>query len=189
MKRLYFIIVIGIFLANCSKDHKKYIQELPDSRLINEVIAATIKLDSLNRNYNISKSIRKIRLYFPVRWDKDSIPLPPPPPPPSLSLLEMFSYTDYLNDPLKRKNDSIFFSLQDDTSRKFEIDEQITSKFNNKSQVYYHFYVPVFTFDKRCVFVQFWRDCGPLCGVCESIVLKKEQNKWLRIDKWSCGEK
>jgi hypothetical protein len=153
------------------------------------VISATIELDSLNFNYNISKSIRKIRLYYPIKWNNDSIPPPPPPPPPSLSFFKVFSYMDYSVDPLKRKNDSIFISLQADTSRKFELNGQITSKFNNKSQVYYRFYLPVFTFDKRYVFVQLWKDCGPLCGVCESVVLKKEQNKWVRIDKWCCGEK
>jgi len=186
---LVYLIIIGLFSCNSptDKDKDKYVRELPDAAAINESILAVILVDSLNYNFGISKSIKEMKIYYPVKWNNDSVPPPPPPPAPALSFYKIFSFMDYSIDASKRKNDSIFVSLQADTTRKFELDKQIYSKFNNASDEYYQFYIPIFSFDKNYVFIQYWRNCGALCGECESIVLKKLQNKWTKIDKWSCG--
>ena len=189
MNRLFCLIIFGLIFSNCSNDNERYITKLPDSNLINIVISAAIDLDSLNRNYCIDKSIKNIRLYYPTKWTNDSVPPPPPPPPPFLTFYKVFTYLDNSVDSLRRLNDSIFIALQADTSRKFVIDNKILSGFKGKSNVSYRFYKPIFTFDGRYVFIQFWRDCGSLCGECISLVLEKDNDKWIKLDKWSCGEK
>jgi hypothetical protein len=189
MDRLFCLIILGLIFHNCSNDNERYIKKLPDNNLINNVISAAIDLDSLNYNYSVLKTIKNIRLYYPTKWTNDSVPPPPPPPPPFLTFYRVFTYLDNSVDSLRRFEDSIFIAFQTDTSRRFEIDNKIVSRFKDKSDVIYRFYKPIFTFDERYVFIQYWRDCGALCGECISLVLENKNNKWIKLDRWSCGEK
>ena len=184
---LFILIVIGLISCNNSNSLDKYIQKLPDSILINNVIEAVIKIDSIKLDYDIMLDIKQTIVYSPPKWDNDSGP-PPPPPLKSITFDELFEQFDSKSDKIKRLNDSIFFCLQKDSSRKFNINMQLYSRFKHNTCKFYRFYMPIFSFDKRFVFVQYWRHCGALCGNCHAYILKWSGEDWIKVIDWGCGE-
>jgi hypothetical protein len=188
MKYLISLILI-IFISACNHTENldKYISELPDSEQINDIIACVLKIDTLNTGYKVKESIRVPIVYKTPIWENDSVPLPPPPVE-SISYDDLFSFfhDDSINQ--KHYDDSVFISLQVDTLRKFKVDKYLMGKFDNNSSRYYSFNTPIFSFDKKKVVIRYWRICGGLCGNCNLVLLKKENNEWVKIESWNCGE-
>jgi hypothetical protein len=183
---LYILIALGFVSCHNSNSLDKYFHELPDSTLINNVIEAVIQIDSINLDYDIVINIKQTKIYSQPKWDNDSVP-PPPPPPQSITFEALFEQFDSKSDNEKRQNDSIFFCVQKDTARKFNINYKLYSRFNHNTDKYYKFFMPIFSFDKRFVFVQYWRHCGRLCGNCHVYILKWTGTNWVRICDWGCG--
>ena len=184
---IYLLIAFGFISCRNSNSLDKYVAELPDSTLINNVIEAVILIDSIKPDYDIKLSLQQTQIYSQPKWENDSVP-PAPPPPFSITFEELFEQFNSKSDHIKRQNDSIFFCLQKDTVRKFNINKQLYSRFNHTSNKYYRFYVPIFSFDKQFAFVQYWRDCGGLCGNCHVYILKRTGATWIKIYDWGCGE-
>jgi hypothetical protein len=187
MNRLYWIIII-IGLISCSRLNyqNKYIKELPDSTLINDVISCVIQMDSLDQNYKLSKEIMIPLIYNWTKSDQDSLP-PPPPPPFSISYGELYTHFDAENEINKKSDDSIFIKLQINNNRNVSVSNDLVKKFNNNSNGFYLFNLPIFSFKRQFVFIQYWKHCGELCGGCHQILLKKVSSKWIKVNKWSCG--
>jgi hypothetical protein len=187
MKYYYFLIFFSIILVSCNHETNldKYISELPDSLMINDVLIQISKIDSFSLDYKISNKIVIPRVYKKQSWDNDSIP-PPPPPPSSISYDDLYSFfMDSTNQ--RRFDDSIFIKFQVDTSRRFSVSKDLVKKFSNNSFRYYRFDIPIFSFDKQFVVVKYWRVCGGLCGHCHLVLLKKVKSQWIKIDSWGCG--
>jgi hypothetical protein len=185
MNKLFAIIFLA-FLYSCSNSiSTKQTYVLPSDSLINDVIYSVIKLDSLNFNHGIVRLLSKIKVY-PVP-PPDSTPMPTPPPPPGgyyyRDLLEFLSP----NNQIERKKDSIFLSYQSERSENILIVDSLFQKFANESRHIYEFDVPVFSFDKKKVYVEYWDNCGPLCGLCYCDVLNWTKSGWIRIDQYHCG--
>jgi hypothetical protein len=183
---LWVMIIMGLIACSRSNYLNKYIKELPDSTLINDAISFVVQIDSLDRNYKISKVIMIPSIYKWMKMDNDSIP-PPPPIPNSISYDEIYSHFNSEKDIIKMNDDSIFIKLQTDTLRKYHISNELSINFDNTSSNFYIFYLPIFSFDKQYVFIQYWRHCGSLCGSCHQILLRKVGSKWIKVDEWGCG--
>lgn len=183
---LWVIVIIGLITCSRSNYLDKYRNELPDSTLINDAISFVVQIDSLDRNYKMSNLIIIPHIYKWIKMDNDSIP-PPPPLPSSISYDELYLHFNDEKDIIKKNDDSIFIKLQTDTIRKFHIPNDVSIKFNNSSSNFYLFYLPIFSFDRQYVLIQYWRHCGSLCGSCHQILLKKVGSKWIKVDKWGCG--
>jgi len=187
MKYLYSIILIILFSACKNTDSlDKYISELPDSSQINDVLVRISEIDSLNTEYKIIEEISIPRIYKRPKWENDSVP-PPPPPVESISYDDLFSFFQAESNKQKRYDDSVFISLQADTLRKFAVDKHLLEKFDNNSAQFYIFNTPIFSFDKNHVVIRYWRVCGGLCGNCKLVLLKKENNEWIKIESLNCG--
>jgi len=184
---LYIIITLNFFSCKNTNSHDKYIQNLPDSTLINNIISTVIQIDTLKLNYDILKSIKLIKIYSEGKLDLDGNIPPPPPSPQSIAFEKLFKKFKSDSDSIKRLEDSVFICLQTDTSRKIKLKNEIYSKFNHKSENQYVFYLPIFSFDKQFVFVKYWINCGGLCGNCNALILKKYNNKWIKAENWCCG--
>jgi hypothetical protein len=188
MKNTWLIIIGLIFLScNHKENLDKYISELPDSSMMNDVFHQISEIDSFRSDYGISNRIIIPKLYKWTKSDNDSIP-PPPPPLGGISFDELFSLfrDDSLNK--NRSDDSIFFRIQVDTLRKYSISKNLISRFSDNSKQYYIFYMPIFSFDKQFVLIRYWKRCGGLCGTCHQILLKRENGKWIKIDSRICGK-
>lgn len=179
-------MIFDLFSCQNIDSLDKYKQALPDSNLINEVISSVIKIDSLKTNYKIHKIIIKTIVYNRMRTENDSVP-PPPPIPFSIGYDNLFKRFESETNIKRRTEDSIFISLQTDTTRKFEINTNLYSRFNHSSDHFYLFYQPIFSYDKQYVFVQYWYHCGGLCGSCQGIILKWSGKEWVKKFNWCCG--
>jgi len=181
---LYISVFIGLLSCNNSNSITNYTQELPDSTMINEIIATVIEIDSLKHEYGISKNIQRLRVYDIDEMSGDSIITIPPPPIITIWSKELHSKFNPHNINVKRVNDSIFFSLQSDTSRKFEITEKLYSRFNQNSGFSYHFFMPIFSFDKQYVFIQYTIQGGGICTHSRWIFLRRSNMHWVIFDKF-----
>lgn len=188
MKYLLTILcIVSLFSCKRNTDLNKYISELPDSLIINDVLNSIIVIDSFSKDYKIIEKIDIPHLYNIPHWNIDSFP-PPPPPPESISYFDLFYFFQDKDFNQKRIDDSVFFNLQADTSRHFLVSKNLVSQFDKESYRYYEFTTPIFPFDKKSVVVKYWRVCGGLCGNCRIVLLQKKNNKWVKIDSWGYGK-
>jgi hypothetical protein len=183
---LWIIITIGLISCNRSNHLDKYINELPDSTLINNVISSVVQIDSFQNDYKISKKIIIPTIYKLPIWNNNPTP-PPPPVPFSISYDRLYAHFDVENDKLKKNEDSIFIKLQIDTARRFFVSSKLLLKYNSGSNKFYQFDLPIFSFDKQKVFIQYWKHCGTLCGTCYQILLRRNGSKWIKVRGWTCG--
>ena len=117
MKQILVLIFITVLLAcHRPKEQEKYFNSLPNNDLINEIIKATIRSNSLLFENGISKKLTNILVCKYELNLNDSIPIPPPPPNgiylhTLLQLLNSNTSTDQLY------NNSIFYFLQSNRAR------------------------------------------------------------------------
>jgi hypothetical protein len=183
MKNHFVIIILlaVIFHHCCSQAQINKVSALPSNSLINDVIYSVIQLDSLQRAFRIGKHIFIPRYYQMPEWDKNS-PFPPPPPqPPSRygsSFDEVFGYFNSEDDPNLRIKDSIFIIQQTDTTRSHRINRCVSNLFSRNSNDVYYFSLPIFSFDKNTVVVEYSNEFyrGYLT------VLKKVDDKWVIVE-------
>jgi hypothetical protein len=183
---LWYIILLGFISCKQSNHLDNYIKALPDSTLINDAISSVVMMDSLKQDYKITEALFIPTIYKWTKWTMDAIP-PPPPQIGSISYDELYIHFDVKKDIVKKNDDSTFIKLQTDTTRKFFISSDILKQFNNSSTNFYLFYLPIFSFDKQMVLIQYWRHCGSLCGSCYQTLLKKVGSKWVKVHRWNCG--
>ena len=182
-----YLVIVLIFLGMIScktKNHASRDLNLPDSTLISEIILSVIQIDSFKSDYGIDRKIRIPGIY---KWGKKDSGGLIPPPPFDLSYDELFLSFGTENNIENRRKDSIFIKQQADTSFNYNISKSIELRFNQNSRNRYEFYLPIFSHDKSIVLVQYWEDCGSLCGYCYQIVLKKINGKWIKVKRWGCG--
>lgn len=161
---------------------EKEVIDLPDSTLINEVISEVIKTDSLWKGHSINKNIRTLKLYEKIKWENDSVPPPPPLAGPfSISYDELFSFFNSETNSNLRQKDSLYINNQINSERSFGVSESNIYCFNLKDDSYYQFYLPIFSSDKNVVYVFYALECGPMCGSFREIVLRRENNNWIKI--------
>jgi len=110
----------------------------------------------------------------------------PPPPPGGYYYHHLLEFLSPKNQ-IERNYDSIFLSYQSERSENLFIADSLFKKFANESRNIYEFNVPVFSFDKKRVYVEYWDNCGPLCGLCYCDVLNWTTTGWKRIDQYHCG--
>lgn len=181
-----YLLCLIAYVSTISCNHNaevrdKYSKELPDSILINEVINAVILQDSLNLKESVNKVIFQEDLYIPVNWDTKLSP-PPPPPPNSISSDLLHRKFNSKNNP-NHFDDSVFFRLQTDTTRKFVLNTQLFSKFNKDANCCFRFYVPLFSFSKQYALVRYWH-----CDLSRNdVILKRKGNTWLKIESVISG--
>ena len=184
MKQILVLIFITVLLAcHRPKEQEKYFNSLPNNDLINEIIKATIKSDSLLFENGISKKLTNILVCKYELNLNDSIPIPPPPPNgiylhTLLQLLNSNTSTDQLY------NDSIFYFLQSNRASKYIINDSIYLRFNDQSNRIYEFTVPILSFDMKRAYVEYWSNFGPYNRQKYSTILLREGDKWVRVDHW-----
>jgi hypothetical protein len=179
---LLTLMIFGFFSCRQVGRLDKYRQSLPDSVLINDVISKVIEMDSLNLNYTIDKWIRRIIVDESIRPENDSIPVPPPPPG-GIYYGELFSLFESENLKEKKTEDSIYISLQTDTTRKFELAQVISSKFKIESVNQFIFYMPIFSYGKQSVYVRYSSSNGFEFNE-QGIILKWSNGKWVKKVSW-----
>ena len=120
----------------------------------------------------------------------DSIP-PPPPPSGYINPIAPSDFLDFFKSRLKLnlpEKDSVFFAKEIDSLKNRQLNSSLFRNFsfidlNYKSEKDYMrfdsiivFYIPIFTADKKFVFVRYnYRGCG------SGSILKNENGKWIRL--------
>jgi hypothetical protein len=183
---LWIISSLGLISSSYSQQTDKYISKLPDSLLINEVIASVIHLDSLRSAYKMRRNLIVPDL-FELKKDVNDSNLQEIPQPGTISYDELYNYFTNPGEPNNKKDDSIFIQLQVDRPIRFFLSNELLGKFDQRSESGYSFYLPIFSFDQQFVFIQYLFSCGPLCGSCHQILLKRKDSKWVLVDSWACG--
>jgi hypothetical protein len=184
MNKLFSIIFLAFFYS-CSNSIsiiQTYVP--PNDSLINDVINSVIKLDSLNYNHSIERLLTIIKVY-PLPDDSTLMPIPPPPPG-GYYYRDLLEFLSPVNQ-IERHKDSISLSSQSKRPEKMFIADSIFQKFAKESRHIYEFNAPVFSFDKKRAYVEYWDNCGPLCGLCYCDVLNWTKSGWIRIDQYHCG--
>jgi hypothetical protein len=187
--RYIYVLIIVIFVYSCqsSNSSKSNAFILPDSILINNVILSVIKLDSLTYDHQIAKVLRKTKVetldYLPI----SNAPMPPP----RGGGYYYFQLYDIFqpNSNTEKNNDSIFFSIQSNRSEELLIARSIRLRFAHKSERDYAFYEPIFSSDKKSVYVKYWDNCGGLCGKCSASLLNWTGSEWIMSKRWYCGNR
>jgi hypothetical protein len=184
-KLLTIILLLSFYSCQNSRSFHHQARELPDQSIINDVILSVIRLDSLTLDHSLVRLLTPVKIYPIPYWPKDSTPVPPPPPGGFYyhHLLEILNSKNQI----ERNNDSIFLSIQSNRSGKVFIADSIFKMFVTGSNHIYHFKVPIFSFDKKRVYVEYWDNCGPLCGLCYGDLLNWTELGWTRIDQYHCG--
>jgi hypothetical protein len=202
MQKRYLLLGITVLLFACNNIAKR--NDIPDNRLINEIIRETIKQDSLDTSVPMSNKL--ISYYFySVEIEKNSsleFPPPPPPLPPTtngkgkpLNLYYFRLYQTKLIGYTINAEDSIFFERQFTKAQNIVLDsikfkdiirvEDNTNRQPGKfrSQEIFEFFIPLFNRDKTIVWVEYNYRC-PACGYGRLVIFKKTNNGWLRIDSY-----
>lgn len=182
--RYYLLVFIAIIIFSCQKHNSldRYVKELPDSNMVNDVILTVIQIDSLDFESDLLSTLEEMRVYSRPKYENDIMPIGPPPIY-SVTLEDLYSQFNSTSNSLKQIDDSIFIRLQTDTSIHFKIRHDIYSRFKPNPQLRYLFYIPIFSFDKQFVFVQYCRSFAGECD-CSSIILKWSNIKWELVDRW-----
>ena len=195
-----FIISILLLLVSCSQQapDKKVKNSLPDNIELSDIVKNIIEIDSLDcsdGNYFFENFQNYIRKYdFPRQHDTLE---PPCPPPVNYRTIESISlYTESTLGLKLNEEDSIFLTLQIDSSDFKTIDSLHLPKIKliNKEQLrdesidyhsLYMFYTPLFTMDKNYVIVEYdiientRMDFHNNYGLI--VILKKENGKWTKV--------
>ena len=189
--RNYLKILILLVLTSCTNTSStRNMDELPDSSLINEVISVVIKTDSLWKSCEVNKNFKVQKLYKKIKWENNSVPPPPPPSGPfSISYDELFKFFNSEKNSSLRLKDSLYITQQLNSTETFFISDSNALYFSKKDDSYYQFYLPVFSSDKKVVYVFYALECGPLCGSFYEILLKRMDNKWIKVYGDLCGER
>ena len=177
---LLVLVIIGLLSCNSHNSLYRYTKELPDSIIINDVILTVIQLDSLEFDADISLILEGVKVYSRPTCNTLDIG---PPPMYSITFEDLYSEFNSTSCSLKQIEDSIFISLQTDASIKFKIGCGIYSRFTPNPKLKYLFYTPIFSFDKKFVFVQYCRSSAGECS-CQCLILKQNDNSWILVDKW-----
>jgi hypothetical protein len=194
MKARYFfagIILILFTFNNCATKN-----DIPDNKLINEIIIETIKQDSLDTSLPMSnKLINYYILKFETNSELES---------PLLSrnkkgeplVIEYFRkrqkfYTGYTIS----SKDSIFIERQIDNAKNIRLDsirfkdiikvKDITNWTDDKYREarIYRFLMPIFNCDKTLAWIEVDYHCHS-CGGGYMVILKKENDKWKKIKSY-----
>jgi len=123
-----------------------------------------------------------------LNWAIDSAPPPPSPNGPfSISHDELFKFFNSEMNSSLRMKDSLYINYQLNPARILSISESNASYFSRNDDSFYQFSLPVFSSDKKVVYVFYTIECGPLCGTFYEIVLDRKDNKWIKVHGNLCG--
>jgi hypothetical protein len=186
MKYIVLLFILIAFIACDDAKRQNRESALPDSTLINSVIQAVIKIDSLENNFSILRTLRIPPVYKFEKWDTTKGP-PLPPPPFSISYDELFFCFGSDLDEKLRNLDSLYVAEQISQTIELVISDSIINTFGDNPDKLYNFFLPIFSHNRDFVLIQYWIYCGSLCGSCHILVFKRENNKWIKIRSWGCG--
>lgn len=187
---IFISIAIFVCLTSCNFK-KKSISDLPNEDLINEIIQASIKLDSIGFKINDSTFIMSLKRNLQL-YDNTKNELLAHQQLNISSLLTESKRTIYKLDSTAlcfTKDDSVFIERQLHRKDTFSIISndkliQLISDTTNPSQIsYYSFYVPIFSKDKLTAYIQIDYNCYGLCGHGWALILKKKDNTWKIVEK------
>ena len=166
---------------------------------INEIVQAIIIQDSLNVQINITDSrmfcneLKNIVIEVPVKRKDKLIP----PPFPGNRYINEIVNAKIENELFFSKQDSLYIMEQSLNQQKFKIDKAIINKLNvttfkneiekrenGKQYNFYEMKIPIFSLNRKQVYVELDHRCGSLCGSGKAIYLKKISGKWIIIEKW-----
>jgi hypothetical protein len=184
-KLLIIILLLSFYSCKSTKSTLQQKFELPSQNLINDVIYSVIRIDSLNFDHSIVRLLTPVKVYPIPYWPQDNTPVPPPPP----GGFYYHHLLEFLNPEnlIERNYDSIFLSIQSKRSRKLLIANSLYKKFVAGSDHIYQFNVPIFSSDKKRVYIEYWDNCGPLCGLCYGDVLNWTGSGWTKIEQYHRG--
>ena len=201
MKTRYFFAGITIILLTYNSCATK--NDIPDTKLINEILIETIKQDSLDTSLPLSNKLINYFIYT-IKIERNSdIEFPPPPPPPPSNKIGEPLTLHYFRLNMEKligyrisDEDSLFFERQISNFKNIELDsikfkdiirveDNIHRRLDKyRSREVYEFLIPLFNHDKTIVWVEYNHRC-PACGHGRMVIFRKINNSWSTIDSYT----
>lgn len=191
MKKLLTLFLL-LILIGCSKS-KFYIEERTED--INSIIKTVIETDSLNvsknnpENNKIVQFLKRVKVVLP-NPDKNIIS------PPNRDARELDEIFNSKSERVFSKNDSLYLLSQNTNPDSLEISNNLKEKYNYSqlSKVlrdrdngnyyqYYEFEIPLFSSDNKTAYIELTYHSKGYFGKGIAYILKKENDKWIVIDK------
>jgi hypothetical protein len=195
-RNIWFIFILS--LLNCHGENKFQVNDHMDD--FNEIIEAVIRYDTLKvfknnkENDVINDYLKKIPIVNPLKPHKDSLAFVTPPGSKTLDELFYFSSADYKGFTDK---ESLYLLSQNSNPDSLKIPSQLLSKIKhlNNKQIsrqwekgncvpYYTFKIPIISKDRSKSYLEYYYNCGGLCGYGKGYFLERKNGKWNVTQKW-----
>jgi hypothetical protein len=186
--------LITIIACSCNNAN----QPVPGDSLINEVILAALKVDSIKEVYKSDTSQNPLcKRITPYIFHPEKVYKTPPPPGTFATLnLKIFYNSENNsagdNDKLFSAKDTAYFLNQINLYKTHNVDENLFKEIKlcdydtivNKRLPHFKAALPLFSKDQTMAYIQIDRIYYG-GGWSEGIILKKEDNKWFLYRKWT----